>query len=213
MRWPITAERAVFPPSPSIGACVGEVGHVAASPETAQRLERLGLKAMPLSETLDALDELMSSDAVQVGVAQVEWKGLLRVVGIRAFRHAIAGLVGETGAEEGRSTASSGVRDILEADAAALPSLLEAYIRDHLARAMGTSPARIDTQQSLLSLGLDSLDRRGDAKPHQRRSRHQRSAGEIHAKREQHQCIGCLRCGADARGHSPPTTPRLLATG
>ena len=53
--------------------------------------------------------------------------------------------------------ASSHVRAILEADAAALPTLLETYIRDHLARAMGTSPARIDTQQSLLSLGLDSL--------------------------------------------------------
>ena len=49
------------------------------------------------------------------------------------------------------------MRDILEADAAALPSLLETYMRDHLARAMGTSPARIDLQQSLFNLGLDSL--------------------------------------------------------
>jgi acyl carrier protein len=35
--------------------------------------------------------------------------------------------------------------------------LCETYIRDHLARAMGASPARIDTQQSLGNLGLDSL--------------------------------------------------------
>src|SRR5262249_42919356 len=41
---------------------LGEVGHVAASHETADRLDRLGLKAMPLSETLNALDELVSSD-------------------------------------------------------------------------------------------------------------------------------------------------------
>ena len=53
---------------------VGEVGHVAASAEMTDRLDRLGLKAMPLSETLDALEQLMSSDAVQVGVAEVEWK-------------------------------------------------------------------------------------------------------------------------------------------
>src|SRR5262249_48107694 len=38
-----------------------------------------------------------------------------------------------------------------------LPSLLKTYIRDLLARAMGTSPARIDSQQSLFNLGLDSL--------------------------------------------------------
>jgi acyl carrier protein len=35
--------------------------------------------------------------------------------------------------------------------------LLEGYIRDHLARAIGASPSRIDPHQSLLSLGLDSL--------------------------------------------------------
>ncbi|MGA7487759.1 MAG: SDR family NAD(P)-dependent oxidoreductase [Xanthobacteraceae bacterium] len=135
---------------------VGEVGHVAQSPETAQRLERLGLKAMPLSETLDTLDELMSSDAVQVGVAEVEWKGLLRSMGQHTPAR-YSTLVGDIGAEKGNATASSGVHDILEADGAALPSLLEGYIRDLLARAMGTSPARIDSQQSLRNLGLDSL--------------------------------------------------------
>jgi NADPH:quinone reductase-like Zn-dependent oxidoreductase/short-subunit dehydrogenase/acyl carrier protein len=135
---------------------VGEVGHVAGSPESAQRLERLGLKAMPLSETLDALDEVLSSDAVQVGVADVEWKGLLRSMGTRTPAR-YSTLVSDSGAEKEGASASSGVHDILEADEAALPSLLQAYVQDHLARAMGTSPARIDTQQSLRNLGLDSL--------------------------------------------------------
>jgi NADPH:quinone reductase-like Zn-dependent oxidoreductase/acyl carrier protein len=135
---------------------VGEVGHVAGSREIGQRLERLGLKAMPLTETLDALDELMSSDAVQVGVAEVEWKGLLRSMGVRTPARYSA-LVGDAAVEKAGASAGSGVHDILEADAAALPSLLEAYVKDLLARAMGTSPARIDTQQSLRNLGLDSL--------------------------------------------------------
>ena len=54
---------------------VDEVGHVAGSREIGQRLERLGLKAMPLPETLDALDELISSDAVQAGVAEGRMEG------------------------------------------------------------------------------------------------------------------------------------------
>src|SRR5262249_27957686 len=66
-------------------------------------------------------------------------------------------LVGDTRVEEGRSSASSGVRDILEAEDAALPSVLEGYIRDVVARATRTSPGRIDSQQSLVNLGLDSL--------------------------------------------------------
>ena len=49
------------------------------------------------------------------------------------------------------------MHDILEAEPAALPSLVETYIRDHLARAMGSAPGRIDTQQSLRNLGIDSL--------------------------------------------------------
>ena len=189
-RWPITAEHAGFPPSPSIGASWARSATWRASPETAQRLERLGLKAMPLSDTLDALDELMSSDAVQIGVAEVEWKSLLRSMAARTPARYL-GLSATAGAEKRALEPRLGVHDILEADEAALPSLLEAYIRDLLARAMGTSPARIDIQQSLRNLGLDFADRGRSAKPHQYRSRHERSAGEIHARRQQHQCVGC----------------------
>jgi acyl carrier protein len=92
---------------------------------------------------------------VQIGVAQIEWKGLLRLMPspVPARFAALAGDI----AEEANSGESSRVHDILDAEAAALPGLLESYLRDHLARAMGTAPARIDAQQSLLSLGLDSL--------------------------------------------------------
>jgi acyl transferase domain-containing protein/acyl carrier protein len=135
---------------------VGEVGHVAKSRETAERIERLGMIVMPLSETLDTLDHLMSNNAVQVAVVNLDWKALFRSTIIRVAAR-FTGLGGETSADEDRSTAGSGFREILEADEAALPPLLETYLRNHLARSMGASPARIDTQQSLLSLGLDSL--------------------------------------------------------
>ena len=110
---------------------------------------------MPLSDTLDALDELISSEAVQIGVAQVEWRGLLRSVGARTPARYSA-LVGDA-ADKAGTTATSGAHDILEADEAALPSLLQSYIRELVAQAMGTSPARVDPQQSLRDLGLDSL--------------------------------------------------------
>ena len=57
----------------------------------------------------------------------------------------------------GPSTVGSPVHEILGADETTLPLLLETYIRDHFARAMGASPAQIDLQHSLLNLGLDSL--------------------------------------------------------
>ena len=135
---------------------VGEVGHVASSPETTERLTRLGMTPLPLSETLDTLDELMSSRVVQAVAAQLEWKEYLRLSGSR-IPPKFSRLIGDVGIEEGGAATGSRVRDILDADAAALPGLLENYIREHLARAMGASPSRLDTQQSLLNLGIDSL--------------------------------------------------------
>ena len=83
---------------------------------------------MPLSETLDALDELMSSNAVQATVAQLEWKHTSKVLGARVPAR-FADLVGGTGNEESRATGNADVRAILEADAPELPRLLETYIR------------------------------------------------------------------------------------
>ncbi len=136
---------------------LGETGFLARNPEIARRLDRLGAKLMPLSQTLDALDELMSSHAVQIAVAQIEWKNLSLTTGSRIPAR-FASFAGGAGSSQSSSTdASARVRDILEADAAALPSLLENYIRDILARAMATSDARIDNRQPLRDLGLDSL--------------------------------------------------------
>src|SRR5262249_37595414 len=112
--------------------------------------------AIPLSEALDALDALMASNAVQAGVVQVDWKDYLRKT-VSRMPARFAGLVGESNTETTTSATGSTAHDILEADAVTLPLLLETYVRDQLARAMGTSPKQIDMQQPLLNLGLDSL--------------------------------------------------------
>jgi acyl transferase domain-containing protein/NADPH:quinone reductase-like Zn-dependent oxidoreductase/NADP-dependent 3-hydroxy acid dehydrogenase YdfG/acyl carrier protein len=133
---------------------VGTVGHVANNQDVYQRLSRLGIGAIPASDMLDALDELMQGDAVQVGVGQFDWKAFLSLTRSRLparFAHLVEG------AEESAGDGTLAIRDILEADDASLPTLLELYIRDHLARAMGSTPQRIDPQQSLLDLGFDSL--------------------------------------------------------
>ena len=134
---------------------VGDFGHVANNQEIAGRLARLGVTAIPAAVMLDTLEELMSSTAVQVAAAKVEWSGLLRLMtkGVPARFSELA--VGN--AKGNGSSAGSHVRDILQADPAGRPPLLEVYLRDCLARAIGASPIRIDTQQPLRNLGLDSL--------------------------------------------------------
>jgi acyl carrier protein len=136
---------------------LGEAGFLARNPQIAHRLDRLGAKLMPLSQTLDALDELMSSHAVQIAVAQIDWKNLSLTTGSHIPAR-FAAFAGSTGSDEsGSIDTNAHVREILQANAAALPALLENYIRDLLASAMAISDARIDSQQSLRDLGLDSL--------------------------------------------------------
>ncbi len=135
---------------------IGEVGYVANSDDATQRLDRLGITTMPLADTLDALDELIASEAANVIVAQLEWKHIARALGERIPARFVD-LTDAPGAADDGASADSQVHALLEADAASRPALLEAYVRDHLARAIGTSPARIDPHQSLRNLGLDSL--------------------------------------------------------
>jgi acyl carrier protein len=136
---------------------LGEAGFLARNPQIAHRLDRLGAKLMPLSQTLDALDELISSHAVQIAVAQIDWKNLSLTTGSRIPAR-FAAFAGSTGSDEsGSIDTGARVREILQANAAALPALLENYIRDILAGAMAIADARIDSKQSLRDLGLDSL--------------------------------------------------------
>src|SRR5262249_17320082 len=136
---------------------LGEVGHVARTVDVFERWNRFGVKAMPLSETLDVLDELMSSNSVQIVVAQLDWKKVSRAIMGSRISARFAGLTGGTNGEEGTPAGQSDVRVMLEAEESVLPALLQSYIRQHLARAMRASTARLDAQQLLANLGVDSL--------------------------------------------------------
>jgi NADPH:quinone reductase-like Zn-dependent oxidoreductase len=135
---------------------VGGSGHLANNPEACERVARLGIKPVPVSEMLALLDKLMFSEAAQIAVAEVDWKAVMRSFGGRIPAKFAELAAGVTSAEDGLRS-SSHVRTILEAKETAVPALLETYLREHLARAMGASPARIDVCQPLLGLGLDSL--------------------------------------------------------
>jgi len=79
---------------------LGEIGTLAANLEASERLQRFGLKALRVSETLDTLDELLAGDAVQIMMAHIDWKVFGRVSVLRIPAR-IAALIGETGAQDG----------------------------------------------------------------------------------------------------------------
>ena len=134
---------------------VSDAGYLAQNPEVAERLQQVGLKSLPAAHMLRVLEDLLSCGAAQVGVAEIDWQRMCQLFGARLparFRE-LAGTDGETsGSNEVAET-----RAILDAAPGERQSLLQAFLRTHLAKVLGTSAAKVDVEQPLPSLGLDSL--------------------------------------------------------
>ena len=89
-------------------------------------------------------------------VADIDWPQLAKVQSIRTsprFAHLIEATAGDGGDGEGGSLVSA----LLAVDAAEREQFLSTQIRDQLARVLGMPPAKLDIEQPLLNLGLDSL--------------------------------------------------------
>ncbi len=140
---------------------LGEVGYLARRSELGERLERQGVLSFTVRQALALLERAMQRRHVQVSAMRVEWSRWrgLGVTGRVSPR--FAHLCGPSEAEAlrgpGADGAPPGGETILAADPADRPNLLEALLRDKVARVLGTSPDRLDGEKPLLQLGIDSL--------------------------------------------------------
>jgi NADPH:quinone reductase-like Zn-dependent oxidoreductase/acyl carrier protein len=135
---------------------VADVGYVARSTEISRRFEQIGVKSIPVQQLLVILGELLTSEAVQAGVVQIDWDRTLRLLGPRVSRR-FADLAGGEGKEEDPAVEGAAVRAVLEANPAERQMLLEFFIREHLAKVLGASANSLESDQPLQRLGLDSL--------------------------------------------------------
>jgi len=135
---------------------VSDVGYVAENPEIGQKLEHVGVNSLPAPQLLRILETLLQHDAVQIGVAHIDWSQLAKVQSIRISPR-FAHLTEASPADDGEGESASLIGSLLAVDPAEREQFLSAQIRDQLARVLGMPPAKLDIEQSLLNLGLDSL--------------------------------------------------------
>jgi acyl carrier protein len=93
---------------------------------------------------------------VQIGVGHIDWPRLAKVRLIRTSPR-LAHLTEAAAGGEAEGSAASLVDALMAVDPAERRQFLSVQIRDQLARLLGMSPARLDVEQPLLNLGLDSL--------------------------------------------------------
>jgi myxalamid-type polyketide synthase MxaD len=126
----------------------------------AARLARLGISSIAPRQALEMLGRLLGQSATQVVAVPVNWKQYREFYpdGIPPC----GTLLSELGREEAEVPRPAGRaserRDaLLAAEPAERRQLLQSYLSEQVARVLGLSPSKLDVQQPLSNLGLDSL--------------------------------------------------------
>jgi acyl transferase domain-containing protein/acyl carrier protein len=130
-----------------------------------QRLSALGIDPIAPKQGLQVLGQLLQQPTAQVGVMLVRWSQFLQQFTASSKRLLLSELAGQVRQQlEGKRSSDKQLEIgnlIAEALLAAEPGerqhLLESYLQGEVARVLGLSTSKLNGQQSLNNLGLDSL--------------------------------------------------------
>jgi myxalamid-type polyketide synthase MxaE and MxaD len=124
----------------------------------AARLALLGISSIAPRRALEMLGQLLGQQATQVVAVPVNWKQY------REFNPAgtaapLFSELAQEGSDAARSTGRTSERReaLLAAGPGERRQLLQSYVSEQVARVLGLSPSKLDPQQPLSHLGLDSL--------------------------------------------------------
>lgn len=123
-----------------------------------RRLALMGITSMPPARALGVMERLMREDATQVIALRMNWSKYHEFYAAGAEPPLLSDLSKAEAAGESPVGPAGGRRSaILDAGGAERIRLLQSYLTEQVARVLGLSPARLEIQQPLTNLGMDSL--------------------------------------------------------
>ncbi len=134
-----------------------EVG-VAAQPEITKRLMQQGILPFSPSQGMHLLERVLQLDSPQAMAIAVDWSRLLSVMSppiLSAIAEEVAHKSGPGRAQ--RSNDGLTGEKLVAASAEQRQPLIEAFLVEQTARVLRCSPSKVDVQQPLTQLGIDSL--------------------------------------------------------
>jgi len=124
----------------------------------AARLALLGIGSIAPRQALDMMGRLLGQNATQVVVVPVNWKRYREFYSTNSASPLLSDLAGEEAEVTQPAGRMSERRDaLLAAEPPERRRLLQSYLSEQVARVLGLSPSKLDVQQPLSNLGLDSL--------------------------------------------------------
>ncbi|THF70281.1 SDR family NAD(P)-dependent oxidoreductase [Deinococcus sp. Arct2-2] len=142
---------------------VADVGYLTGQAAVAERLEAVGVTPVPVGQLLAALGELwpaaLSRDPHApgaVGVAALHWPLLVQSRGV-PLPPRLAPLLSSATAEASSQEAGGFLSALLDLSEEERQTALSARLAEQLARILGTSPGKLDHDQAIMKMGVDSL--------------------------------------------------------
>ena len=122
------------------------------------RLALLGISSIAPKQALEMLGRLLGRSATQVVAVPVNWKQYREFYPAGSASPLLSQLASEEAEVPRPAGRTSERRDaLLAAEPAERRQLLQSYLSEQVARVLGLSPSKLDVQQPLSNLGLDSL--------------------------------------------------------
>jgi myxalamid-type polyketide synthase MxaC len=122
-----------------------------------ERRRKLGVEAMPADQALETLEYAMREKPAQIGIGLIRWNK----IAVRSrgdARGRMARLTGAEGAPQGKAAGAPLLERLAAAPESGRGAILMEHIHNIAARVLGfPAEKRIDVQQPLQELGLDSL--------------------------------------------------------
>lgn len=113
-------------------------------------------KGLAPAETMAALDQILIDNPPQIAALRINWSALAKVSPGNAA--VFSSLIPEGAEAAQQDEAAGGVREAIASVAEGEKKrVLEAYVRNQLARVLGTAPEKLDATRPLNEVGLDSL--------------------------------------------------------
>jgi NAD(P)-dependent dehydrogenase (short-subunit alcohol dehydrogenase family)/acyl carrier protein len=135
-----------------------EVGMAAADAAMSEQRRLMGVRTIAPKAGLRALERILPQRVARIGVMPINWREFPSGATAPSL---LADLIREGAddhSEDGRADEGRQFREALSAAAAEdQHSMLETYLREQLARVLGSSLSDVDIDQPLSNLGIDSL--------------------------------------------------------
>jgi NADPH:quinone reductase-like Zn-dependent oxidoreductase/acyl carrier protein len=137
---------------------LGEVGWLARHEGIAERVQAQGIHQFSPRQALALLGQFIAQKPVSGAVLNIDWRRWSEAAG-RTLPPKFAHLAASAGAEsDGTKALAAAIRaELLAATAERRAAMLQDILLQRIARVLGTSPDKINIEQPLTELGLDSL--------------------------------------------------------